>query len=51
MPGSAEQAADRVAAKLPTGRYFIERMLPAAAAHLAHQAGSASTMASPAEAS
>ena len=38
-------------AKLVTGRFFMERMLPETAAHLARiQAGAASTMELPAEA-
>jgi alkylation response protein AidB-like acyl-CoA dehydrogenase len=42
---------DRMAAKLTTGRFFVERMLPATATHLARiKAGAASTMALPAEA-
>ena len=37
--------------RLATGRFFMERMLPAAATHLARiKAGAASTMALPAEA-
>jgi acyl-CoA dehydrogenase len=44
-------AGDAMAAKLATGRFFAERMLPAAATHLARiKAGAASTMALPAEA-
>ena len=44
-------AADRMAQRLATGRFFMERMLPATAAHLARiKAGAASTMALPAEA-
>jgi hypothetical protein len=40
-----------MAAKLVTGRFFAERMLPATATHLARiKAGAASTMALPAEA-
>jgi acyl-CoA dehydrogenase len=40
-----------MAAKLTTGRFFAERMLPAAATHLARiKAGAASTMALPIEA-
>jgi alkylation response protein AidB-like acyl-CoA dehydrogenase len=42
---------ERMAAKLVTGRFFAERMLPATATHLARiKAGAASTMALPAEA-
>ena len=41
----------RMAAKLATGRFFMERLLPAATTHLARiKAGAASTMALPAEA-
>jgi len=44
-------AAQRMTDKLATGRYFMERMLPAAATHLARiKAGAASMMALPAEA-
>jgi len=44
-------ASDGMAAKLATGRFFAERMLPAASLHLARiKAGAASTMALPAEA-
>jgi acyl-CoA dehydrogenase len=44
-------ASERMAAKLATGRFFAERMLPAATTHLARiKAGAASTMALPAEA-
>jgi len=44
-------AADRMAQRLATGRFFMERMLPDTAAHLARiKAGAASTMALPAEA-
>jgi alkylation response protein AidB-like acyl-CoA dehydrogenase len=44
-------ASDRMAQRLATGRFFMERMLPATAAHLARiKAGAASTMALPAEA-
>ncbi len=42
---------EHMAAKLATGRFFAERMLPACATHLARiKAGAASTMALPAEA-
>jgi acyl-CoA dehydrogenase len=42
---------ERLKAKLMTGRFFMERMLPETAAHLARvQAGAASTMDLPAEA-
>ncbi len=48
---SGNGANDRVAAKLATGRFFAERMLPGASLHLARiKAGAASTMALPAEA-
>ena len=44
-------AGDSMAAKLTTGRFFAERLLPAATTHLARiKAGAASTMALPAEA-
>ena len=44
-------AADRLNVKLTTGRFFVERLLPAATTHLARiKAGAASTMALPAEA-
>jgi hypothetical protein len=44
-------AAERMEAKLVTGRFFAERMLPAATTHLARiKAGASSTMALPAEA-
>jgi len=44
-------AGERMAAKLATGRFFAERMLPAATTHLARiKAGAASMMALPAEA-
>jgi len=44
-------AGNRMAQRLATGRFFMERMLPATATHLARiKAGSASTMALPAEA-
>ena len=44
-------ATDRMAQRLATGRFFMERMLPATATHLARiKAGAASTMALPAEA-
>ncbi|MEA2995301.1 MAG: 3-(methylsulfanyl)propanoyl-CoA dehydrogenase, partial [Alphaproteobacteria bacterium] len=42
---------DRMKAKLVTGRFFVERLLPETGAHLARiQAGAASTMELPAEA-
>jgi alkylation response protein AidB-like acyl-CoA dehydrogenase len=44
-------ATDRMAQRLATGRFFMERMLPATATHLARiKAGAMSTMALPAEA-
>jgi len=44
-------ATDRMAQRLATARFFMERMLPATATHLARiKAGAASTMALPAEA-
>ena len=44
-------ATDRMAQRLATGRFFMERMLPATATHHARiKAGAASTMALPAEA-
>ena len=44
-------AGDSMAAKLVTGRFFAERLLPASTTHLARiKAGAASTMALPAEA-
>ncbi|MGH6771251.1 MAG: acyl-CoA dehydrogenase C-terminal domain-containing protein [Xanthobacteraceae bacterium] len=47
----ADGADARMAAKLVTGRFFMERMLPETAAHLARiQAGAASLMELPAEA-
>ena len=47
----ADGDAARMEAKLVTGRFFMERMLPETAAHLARiQSGAASTMALPAEA-
>jgi alkylation response protein AidB-like acyl-CoA dehydrogenase len=51
LKGDANGAADRMNAKLITGRFFMERMLPETAAQLARiQAGAASTMELPAEA-
>jgi hypothetical protein len=42
---------ERMNAKLATGRFFVERMLPETGAHLARiQAGAASTMELPADA-
>jgi hypothetical protein len=47
----AAGADERMKAKLTTGRFFMERMLPETATHLARiQAGAASTMELPAEA-
>ena len=47
----AGQAAERMNAKLVTGRFFMERMLPETGAHLARiQAGAGSMMELPAEA-
>ena len=44
-------ADERMTAKLVTGRFFMERMLPETAAHLARiQSGAASVMELPAEA-
>jgi hypothetical protein len=44
-------ASDRMAQRLATGRFFMDRLLPATAMHLARiKAGAASTMALPAEA-
>lgn len=49
--GSADDAADFYANKVATGRYFMERVMPETAAHLARiSAGSGSMMALPAEA-
>ncbi len=48
---AGDAATERMKAKLVTGRFFMERMLPETAAHLARvQAGAASTMELPAEA-
>jgi alkylation response protein AidB-like acyl-CoA dehydrogenase len=47
----ANGSGERMSAKLATGRFFAERLLPAATTHLARiKAGAASTMALPAEA-
>jgi hypothetical protein len=47
----AKGAAERTAQRLVTGRFFMEKMLPAATAHLARiKAGAASIMELPAEA-
>ena len=44
-------ANERMTQRLVTGRYFMERVLPASSAHLARiKAGAASTMALPLEA-
>jgi 3-(methylsulfanyl)propanoyl-CoA dehydrogenase len=49
--GGANGATDRLNAKLVTGRFFMERMLPETAARLARiQAGAGSVMELPAEA-
>jgi hypothetical protein len=51
LKSDANGAADRMNAKLITGRFFMERVLPETAAQLARiQAGAASTMELPAEA-
>ena len=51
LGAGANGAAGRLNAKLVTGRFFVERMLPETAAHLARiQAGAASTMDLPADA-
>ena len=51
LDAGANGAADRMNAKLITGRFFAERMLPETATHLARiQAGAASTMDLPADA-
>jgi hypothetical protein len=48
---SGNGAGERMAAKLATGRFFAERLLPASTTHLARiKAGAASTMALPIEA-
>jgi hypothetical protein len=45
LSSGADGAAERMNAKLVTGRFFVERMLPETGAHLARiQAGAASTM-------
>jgi acyl-CoA dehydrogenase len=49
--GGSNGAAERMDAKLVTGRFFAERMLPAATTHLARiKAGAGSTMALPMDA-
>jgi hypothetical protein len=51
LAADANGAGERMNAKLVTGRFFVERMLPETATHLARiQAGAASTMDLPAEA-
>ncbi|HXW27698.1 MAG TPA: acyl-CoA dehydrogenase C-terminal domain-containing protein [Xanthobacteraceae bacterium] len=51
LKAGADGAAARLNAKLVTGRFFMERMLPETSAHLARiKAGAASTMELPAEA-
>jgi acyl-CoA dehydrogenase len=51
LASDANGAGERMNAKLVTGRFFVERMLPETSAHLARiQAGAASTMELPAEA-
>jgi acyl-CoA dehydrogenase len=51
LAAGADGAGARLDAKLITGRFFMERMLPETAAHLARiKAGAASTMELPAEA-
>jgi hypothetical protein len=51
LANGADGAADRLKAKLVMGRFFVERMLPETATHLARiQAGAATTMELPTEA-
>ena len=51
LAAGADGTAEQMKAKLVTGRFFVERMLPETATHLARiQAGAASTMDLPAEA-
>jgi hypothetical protein len=51
LANGANGSAERMKAKLATGRFFMERMLPETAAHLARiQAGAGSVMELPAEA-
>jgi acyl-CoA dehydrogenase len=51
LASAANGTGERMNAKLVTGRFFVERMLPETATHLARiQAGAASTMDLPAEA-
>jgi hypothetical protein len=50
LKAGADGAADRMNAKLVTGRFFMERLLPETAAQLARiESGAASTMELPAE--
>ena len=51
LANGADGTADRMKAKLVTGRFFVDRMLPETATHLARiQAGAATTMELPMEA-
>jgi acyl-CoA dehydrogenase len=51
LANGADGAADRLKAKLVTGRFFMERMLPETGAHLARiQTGAGTVMELPAEA-
>jgi hypothetical protein len=51
LANGANGSADRLKTKLVTGRFFVERLLPETAAHLARiEAGAKSTMELPAEA-
>jgi acyl-CoA dehydrogenase len=51
LASGTDGGADRLKAKLVTGKFFVERMLPETAAHLARiQAGAGSVMELPAEA-
>jgi alkylation response protein AidB-like acyl-CoA dehydrogenase len=51
LASGADGASERMTAKLVTGRFFVERMLPETGTHLARiQAGAASTMDLPADA-
>jgi hypothetical protein len=50
LGAGANGAGDRMNARLVTGRFFMERMLPETATHLARiQAGAETTMSLPAE--
>jgi acyl-CoA dehydrogenase len=50
LKAGADDAAERMNAKLVTGRFFMERVLPEAGAHLTRiQAGASSVMELPAE--